>query len=194
MSWKQRAGPGWRSRVRFGKRRVGLLVRLRARRLHRGPRLALSIRNWIMVASMSSPIWPPRASISRTRLPLAIPPMAGLQDMRPIASRLCVTRSVENPRRARARAASMPACPAADHDGVVVARRRAPTSPRRSARTSARGSPRVVTSPVISPSASSASARSTARRSGGTPRARASGSAPARRARGRGGPAGAPSR
>src|SRR5205085_8565996 len=57
------------------------------------------------------PIRPPRASISLTRLPLARPPMAGLHDMRPIASRSIVTRATRAPPRAATRAASAPACP-----------------------------------------------------------------------------------
>ena len=42
-------------------------------------RQILSIRNWIAVLSVTIPICPPSASISRTICPLAIPPMAGLQ-------------------------------------------------------------------------------------------------------------------
>src|SRR2546423_15351913 len=61
--------------------------------------------------SVASPISPPRASISLTRLPLARPPMAGLQDMRPMASRCMVTSATEAPPRAQTRAASAPAWP-----------------------------------------------------------------------------------
>src|SRR3970040_3059462 len=60
---------------------------------------------------MFLPISPPKASISRTRCPLASPPMAGWHDMRPIVSALIVRRRVEHPIRAAARAASHPACP-----------------------------------------------------------------------------------
>ena len=64
-----------------------------------------------MVASARRPISPPSASISRTILPLEIPPIEGLQESRPILSNVCVTSRVEAPIRAAARAASMPACP-----------------------------------------------------------------------------------
>src|SRR5580658_3249717 len=63
-------------------------------------------------ASATSPMTPPSASISRTRCPLAMPPMAGLQDICAIKSRFMVTMAVRNPMRAHARAASHPACPA----------------------------------------------------------------------------------
>src|SRR5258705_9618576 len=55
---------------------------------------------------------PPSASISRTRCPLAIPPIAGLQDIFPIRSRFRVSKAVSAPRRAAAGAASQPAWPA----------------------------------------------------------------------------------
>src|ERR1039457_746130 len=55
---------------------------------------------------------PPSASISRTRCPLAMPPMAGLHDICAIRSRFMVTMAVRSPIRAHARAASHPACPA----------------------------------------------------------------------------------
>ena len=55
---------------------------------------------------------PPKASISFTRCPLANPPIAGLHDMRAMASRLRVRRRVLHPMRAAANAASQPACPA----------------------------------------------------------------------------------
>src|SRR6185436_12893839 len=77
-----------------------------------GPLLVLSMRNWMPVASVALAISPPRASISRTICPLASPPIAGLQDMRPVASTLRVRTSVERPIRAQARAASIPAWPA----------------------------------------------------------------------------------
>src|SRR6266536_1666762 len=62
--------------------------------------------------SATSPIRPPRASISRTRWPLAIPPIAGLQLICAIRSRFMVTMAVRRPMRAQARAASQPAWPA----------------------------------------------------------------------------------
>ena len=55
-----------------------------------GPRLVLSKRNWMPTASITSPITPPSASISRTKWPLAMPPTAGLQDICAIRSRLIV--------------------------------------------------------------------------------------------------------
>ena len=63
-------------------------------------------------ASVTSPITPPSASISRTRCPLAMPPIAGLQDICAIRSMFIVTMAVRRPMRAQARAASQPACPA----------------------------------------------------------------------------------
>src|SRR5512141_1242967 len=63
------------------------------------------------VRSATSPIAPPRASISRTTCPFARPPTAGLQLMRPMVARSRVNRSVFLPRRAEASAASQPAWP-----------------------------------------------------------------------------------
>ncbi len=63
-------------------------------------------------ASVTSPMMPPRASISRTKCPLAMPPMAGLQDIWAMRSRFIVTMAVRRPRRAQALAASQPAWPA----------------------------------------------------------------------------------
>lgn len=54
---------------------------------------------------------PPRASISRTRVPLPTPPNEGLQDSSPMVSSLLVKRSVRAPVRAEPAAASHPACP-----------------------------------------------------------------------------------
>ena len=84
-----------------------------ARRDHTaGPFPRLSIRYWMQARSAAFAISPPRASSSRTRWPLPVPPMAGLQGMLPTASRLMVKQMVRIPRRAVARAASMPAWPA----------------------------------------------------------------------------------
>ena len=47
-------------------------------------------------------ISPPRASSSRTRCPLPVPPMAGLQGILPMASRLTVKHTVRSPIRAAA--------------------------------------------------------------------------------------------
>ena len=63
-------------------------------------------------ASAARPISPPRASSSRTRWPLPVPPMAGLQGMLPTESKLMVKTAVSQPSLAAARAASMPAWPA----------------------------------------------------------------------------------
>ena len=76
-----------------------------------GPLLRLSIRNWMPVTSMFSPMRPPSASTSRTIWPFATPPMAGLQLMAAMVSRFAVSRSVFAPSRAEAAAASTPACP-----------------------------------------------------------------------------------
>src|SRR6266540_5637740 len=61
--------------------------------------------------SVARPITPPRASTSRTTVPLAMPPMAGLQDIWPIVSRFCVSSRVRAPARAAPTAASLPAWP-----------------------------------------------------------------------------------
>ena len=55
---------------------------------------------------------PPSASTSRTTVPLATPPMAGLHDIWPIVSSALVTIATRAPARAAATAASVPACPA----------------------------------------------------------------------------------
>jgi hypothetical protein len=77
-----------------------------------GPREVLRRRNWMPQESATSPMMPPRASISRTRWPLATPPIAGLQDIWAMRSRLRVKRAVRRPMRAAAAAASQPAWPA----------------------------------------------------------------------------------
>jgi hypothetical protein len=61
--------------------------------------------------SAARAIAPPSASISRTRCPLPMPPMAGLQLIAPSCSMLCVSSSVRAPMRAAASAASVPAWP-----------------------------------------------------------------------------------
>ena len=84
-----------------------------ARGLHMaGPLERLSMRNWMAVASVTSPICPPSASISRTICPFAIPPTAGLQLICAILFMSMVMRTVRAPIRAAAEAASHPACPA----------------------------------------------------------------------------------
>ena len=76
-----------------------------------GPFPRLSMRNCIDVASVTSPILPPSASISRTICPFAIPPTAGLQLICASLFMSIVTRHVFAPMRAAAAAASHPACP-----------------------------------------------------------------------------------
>ena len=84
-----------------------------ARGLHMaGPLERFNMRNWIAVLSVTNPIYPPKASISRTICPLAIPPTAGLQLICPILFMSIVIRQVFEPRFAAAAAASQPACPA----------------------------------------------------------------------------------
>src|SRR2546425_309792 len=77
-----------------------------------GPLDRLSIRNWIAARSLARPMRPPSASISRTTVPFAIPPIAGLHDILPIVSRLEVISSARAPSRAHMTAASVPAWPA----------------------------------------------------------------------------------
>ena len=76
-----------------------------------GPFERLSMRNCMVVASVTSPICPPSASISRTICPLAIPPTAGLHDICAILFMSMVTKRVCAPMFAAAVAASQPACP-----------------------------------------------------------------------------------
>jgi len=74
-----------------------------------GPLPRFSIRYWMHALSAARAISPPSASSSRTRCPLPVPPMAGLQGMLPTASRLTVRHIVSMTIRAAASAASMPA-------------------------------------------------------------------------------------
>ena len=84
-----------------------------ARGLHiAGPFDRLSILNWMVEASVTIPEQPPKASISRTSCPLAIPPIAGLHDICAILFMSCVTSRTREPSRAAATAASQPAWPA----------------------------------------------------------------------------------
>src|SRR5262245_40712257 len=55
---------------------------------------------------------PPNASTSRTTVPFATPPIAGLHDICPIVSSALVTIATRAPLRAAATAASVPAWPA----------------------------------------------------------------------------------
>ena len=101
-----------------------------------GPLPVLSMRDWMKVSSMALPISPPSASTSRTRWPLPVPPMAGLQGISASASRLSVKSSVLWPMRASASAASQPACPAPTTTASKVSKSRPPqfflSMPRRS--------------------------------------------------------------
>src|SRR6266851_516085 len=76
-----------------------------------GPLLRLRTRNWMPARSIARPMTPSSASISRTRWPLARPPIAGLHDISPIVSIRWVKSSARAPRRAEAAAASQPAWP-----------------------------------------------------------------------------------
>ena len=77
-----------------------------------GPLLRFNILNWMLQRSVTIPIWPPIASISRTICPLAIPPTAGLQLIWAILFMSMVMSRVCDPNRAAAQAASQPAWPA----------------------------------------------------------------------------------
>ena len=84
-----------------------------ARGLHiAGPFERLRIRNCMAVLSVTMPMKPPIASISRTICPLAIPPTAGLQLICAILFISIVIRQVFEPSLAAAEAASHPAWPA----------------------------------------------------------------------------------
>ena len=76
-------------------------VALRAWSPHRGPLARLSIRNCSVARSVARPMMPPSASTSRTTVPLATPPIAGLHDIWPIVSSALVTSAVRAPRARR---------------------------------------------------------------------------------------------
>ena len=77
-----------------------------------GPFDSFNIFDWINVLSIFFPISPPRASSSRTRCPLELPPTFGLHGISAMLSTLTVKMVVESPSLAQASAASHPACPA----------------------------------------------------------------------------------
>ena len=77
-----------------------------------GPLLKFSIRYCIAERSDTTPLYPPKASISLIICPLATPPMAGLQDICPILFMSIVMSKTLFLRLAAAAAASFPACPA----------------------------------------------------------------------------------
>jgi hypothetical protein len=88
---------------------VELAVGLGARRPHRRALAGVQGAELDPARSMARAMAPPSASISLTRWPLPMPPIAGLQLIWPSASMLCVTSSVRQPMRAAASAASVPA-------------------------------------------------------------------------------------
>ncbi len=90
---------------------IELAVGLGARSLHGRPLGAVQHAKLDAGPVDDRPIKPSSASTSRTRCPLPRPPIAGLQDISPMVSNLCVTRAVRAPIRAAAAAASQPACP-----------------------------------------------------------------------------------
>ena len=102
---------GWFSRVW----RMAALYKIRSAwaRVARtaAPLRLFKTRNWMPALSVANAMAPPRASISRTKCDLPIPPIAGLQLIWPKVSILCVNNNVCAPIRAAARAASVPACP-----------------------------------------------------------------------------------
>ena len=74
-----------------------------------GPLDRFNIRNWRVERSVTKPVYPPNASISRTICPFAIPPTAGLHDIRAKPRKSIETSSTDEPRFAAAIAASHPA-------------------------------------------------------------------------------------
>ena len=66
----------------------------------------------LVQGTVARAMMPPRASTSRTTVPLAMPPIAGLQDICPMDSSAVVITATRAPTRAAATAASVPACPA----------------------------------------------------------------------------------
>jgi hypothetical protein len=89
-----------------------------------GPLEAFSVRNWMPARSAARAIAPPSASISLTRWPLPMPPMAGLQLIWP-RSRCCARAAASaHPARRRERGFGAGVA-AADHDDVVGESRRA---------------------------------------------------------------------
>ena len=77
-----------------------------------GPFEVFNILDWIKVLSIFFAISPPNASISRTRWPLPVPPIFGLQLICAIESKFIHNNKVLTPSLADARAASLPAWPA----------------------------------------------------------------------------------
>src|SRR5258706_14065712 len=69
------------------------------------------MRNWIPASSAAIAMVPPKASTSLTRCPFPIPPIDGLQDIRPSVSILRVRSIVQQPNNEAAKVASVPASP-----------------------------------------------------------------------------------
>ena len=87
----------------------------------RRPLARLSTRYWMQAASAARPSRPPRASSSRTRWPLPVPPMAGLQGMLPTASRLMVKHRGGQPQPGAGQGGLNPRVAGAHHDHLVGA-------------------------------------------------------------------------
>jgi hypothetical protein len=112
-----RSSQAWAKMVRLGwfssRERIACLYSTRSAwaRVARtaGPFEAFRMRNWMPDSSVAAAIAPPSASTSRTRWPLPMPPIDGLQLIAPSVSRLWVSSSVFAPARAAASAASVPA-------------------------------------------------------------------------------------
>ncbi len=85
-----------------------------------GPLLRLSMRNWMPVASMARAMAPPRASISRTICPLPTPPMAGLQLIWAMVSRLLVKQCRFRAHPRSGQRGLRAGVPAADHQDVEI--------------------------------------------------------------------------
>ena len=77
-----------------------------------GPFDVFNILDWINVWSIFTPISPPKASISLTRCPLAVPPILGLHGIIATESNVNVQTKVLHPILAAANPASQPAWPA----------------------------------------------------------------------------------
>ncbi len=116
-----------------------------------GPRLRFRILNWMPVASIARPIRPPSASISRTRWPLAVPPIAGLQGMCATVSRESVQSPTRQPQARRRPCRLAPGVSRPDHDDIEGgARHGAGHLPTQNAEKIASSSSSVVRLPVTS--------------------------------------------
>ena len=110
-----------RSSTRLLRARYARLVRLRARARTAGPlRVFEKSKLDSGLVDAARPISPPSASISRTRWPLPIPPIAGLHDICPIWSRLSVSISVRRTHPRRRERGLDPGMAGADNNDIVV--------------------------------------------------------------------------